>query len=35
MALRGVDFSGAAGPALSAELDTPRGPVTLHSITTF
>ncbi len=31
LALRGVAFDGGAGPALSAELDTPRGPVKLHS----
>ncbi len=33
LALRGVVFDSGEGPALSAELDTPRGPVTLHSIT--
>jgi hypothetical protein len=31
LALRGVDFSADAGPALTAEFDTPRGPITLHS----
>lgn len=31
LALRGVAFDSAAGPAISAELDTPRGPVTLMS----
>jgi hypothetical protein len=31
LALRGVDFSADAGPALTAEFDTPRGPLTLHS----
>lgn len=33
LALRGVDFDAGPGPALSAELDTPLGPVTLHSDT--
>ncbi len=33
LALRGVDFASRPGPALSAELDTPLGPVTLHSDT--
>lgn len=31
LALRGVDFGAEPGPALIAELDTPSGPVTLHS----
>lgn len=33
LTLRGVDFDAAAGPALSADFDTPLGPVTLHSAT--
>jgi hypothetical protein len=33
LALRGAVFDSGEGPALSAELDTPRGPITLHSST--
>lgn len=33
LALRGVAFDSGPGPALTAELDTPHGPVTLHSST--